>query len=170
MRRDFSRVNIKPLGLVLLAFCVGISWTGCASKTKTHVPSKVVTVGNNTYSITRSAGNGFNRDTDALRAEAQDEAAQYCAAQGKQLKVISLTSNRPMMAMGYASATIVFKALAANDPELTAPASASVGGSDRTPTGDLYSELMKLDELHKKGILTDEEFQSEKTKVLNRSK
>ena len=35
-----------------------------------------------------------------------------------------------------------------------------------TPTKDVYSELMKLDELRKKGILTEEEFQTQKKKVL----
>jgi hypothetical protein len=34
---------------------------------------------------------------------------------------------------------------------------------------DLYTELTKLDDLRKKGIITDEEFEIEKAKVLNRS-
>ena len=36
-------------------------------------------------------------------------------------------------------------------------------------TDDLYEALLKLDDLRKKGILTDEEFQAEKKKVLSRS-
>ena len=36
-------------------------------------------------------------------------------------------------------------------------------------TGDLYNALMQLDDLRKKGVLTEEEFQSEKQKVLRRS-
>lgn len=36
------------------------------------------------------------------------------------------------------------------------------------PQRDVYSELMKLDDLRKKGILTDAEFEAEKAKVLAR--
>ena len=32
-----------------------------------------------------------------------------------------------------------------------------------------YSELVKLDDLRKKGILTDDEFQAEKKKLLSKS-
>jgi len=35
------------------------------------------------------------------------------------------------------------------------------------PTADMYSELIKLDELHKKGILTDAEFEEQKKKILS---
>ena len=34
-------------------------------------------------------------------------------------------------------------------------------------TDDLYAQLTKLDDLRKKGILTDEEFQAEKKKILS---
>lgn len=34
---------------------------------------------------------------------------------------------------------------------------------------DIYTELTKLDDLRKKGIITDEEFEAEKAKILNRS-
>ena len=39
-----------------------------------------------------------------------------------------------------------------------------------TATDSLYDELMKLDDLRKKGILTEDEFTAEKKKVLSRSK
>jgi hypothetical protein len=42
--------------------------------------------------------------------------------------------------------------------------------SEKPAAGDLYTELIKLDDLRKRGILTEEEFQAEKKKVLNRSK
>lgn len=38
------------------------------------------------------------------------------------------------------------------------------------PSGDLYSELKKLDELRKDGVITDDEFQSQKTKLLDQKK
>lgn len=38
------------------------------------------------------------------------------------------------------------------------------------PSGDLYSELKKLDQLRKDGIITDEEFQAQKKKLLDQKK
>ena len=34
-------------------------------------------------------------------------------------------------------------------------------------TKDIYSELIKLDDLRKRGIITDEEFNARKKKILN---
>lgn len=155
----------------------------------------VESLGNNTYSITRKAGSGFTRDTEKLKQEALDEAAAYCAAHQKELKVISATTSKPkLMFTGYATANVVFKALDAGDPELRAPvmttttsagatyapqapgtippSSATVettASPSHTSTDALYSDLMKLDELRKRGILTEEEFQAQKKKVLERS-
>ena len=83
------------------------------------------------------------------------------------------------MLMAIAKAKVVFKALDAGDPQLRSeptPAPmverpAAVAAAERPAVvGDLYGDLLKLDELRKKGILTEEEFQSEKRKVLERSK
>jgi hypothetical protein len=146
-------------------------------------------MGNDTYTVTRVAKTGFVRHTDELKAEALDDAAKFCAEQGKQLKVVTITESKPhVMFLGYAKASVIFKALNAGDPELKSelapvalaerPAPAVFPERPAPPviterpltTDELYAELMKLDELRKKDILTDEEFQSEKKKVLNRSK
>jgi hypothetical protein len=142
-------------------------------------------MGDNTYSITREAGSAFSRDLDKLKADAMDAAAKFCADQGKQMKVISVTGKMPMFATGYGRAKVVFKALSPGDPELTsapeapgAPPSAApayvappyVPPAERhLSTDDLYAQLTKLDDLRKKGILTDDEFQAEKKKLLSRS-
>ena len=128
-------------------------------------------MGNKTFTITHAATNGFDRDTDKLKTLVQEDAANYCAAQGKQLKIVDLTAKRPIFGMGYASAKIVFQALNPGETEQATGAAGSPGYAERpTSTGDMYNDLMKLDELRKKGILTDDEFQSEKKKVLERSK
>jgi hypothetical protein len=170
---DVFGVNKNTLGWILVAssFCVAL--TGYAA------PPKVESMGNDTYTVTRVAKTGFVRHTDELRAEALDDAAKFCADQGKQLKVVTVTESKPkIMFFGYANA---------GDPELKSePAPAALTGGTAAAyaerpappmiverpltTDELYSELTKLDDLRKKGILTDEEFQSEKRKVLNRSK
>jgi hypothetical protein len=148
---------------------------GYASTSHDNVEN-VVSMGGDTYSIRVEAKSAFNRDGDKLKAEASDAAANYCAAQGKVLKVVSLTGKVPMFSTGYANAKIVFKALSPGDPELSSPPpSATAGSASVAPaarqltTDELYNELMKLDDLRKKGILSDEEFQAEKKKVLSHS-
>lgn len=126
-------------------------------------------MGNNTFSITQTATNGFRRDTEKLEADVKADAEKYCAAQGKQLKVVDLTSKMPFFATGYASAKIVFQALTAAEIEQAA-AVAPAEAARPSGTVNLYSDLIKLDELRQKGILTDDEFQAEKKKILARSK
>lgn len=137
----------------------------------------VVSMGDNTYAITREAGTTFSRDTEALKAQAKEDAAKFCATQGKQLQVVDILVHKPLITMGYVQAKIIFKAVDARNPSLTSePAPVAVGEkptpvvvSEKPATGDLYTELIKLDDLRKRGILTEEEFQAEKKKVLSRS-
>ncbi len=137
-------------------------------------------MGSDTFSITREARTAFTRDTDKLKEDATAAAQRFCESQGKQMRVLSLTGKVPRFATGYAYAKIVFKALPAGDPGLTEPlpTEAPAGGVVTTvvvqktltaTTDDLYNALVKLDDLRKKGILSDEEFQSEKKKLLNKS-
>jgi hypothetical protein len=136
----------------------------------------MVPLGDNTFAITVEASSAFKRDTAVLKERAQDAAAKYCATQGKTLKVISLSAEKPWFSLGFPSARIVFKALNPGEVETVVPASATAGPTaTMTPearsltTTEMYDDLVKLDDLHKKGILTDEEFQGEKRKILNRS-
>ncbi len=165
-------MNIKSSGRIFSAFWIYIALLGCVAVAKAPVAATVVPMGDDTFSITREAPNAFHRDTDKLKAEVSEDAAQYCAAQGKQLKVISLTSEKPWVGLGYTNAKIVFKALNAGEVEPTAAtAETSVEMHEKAlSTDELVSALTKLDDLRKKGILTDDEFQSEKKKILSRSK
>jgi hypothetical protein len=138
-------------------------------------------LGDNTFTATRQAKTAFNRDVDQLTAEAKQDAAAYCAKLGKQLKVTGIDVDKPKFSLGYVSVKVTFKALESGDPALSAndtvvvtdvrkKTAATTTTVTYNPTTDLYNDLMKLDDLRKKGILTDEEFQAEKKKVLSRSK
>jgi Short C-terminal domain len=171
-RGDGSPVKIKPLHWILSASFLCVALIGRASSHDTV--GNPVSMDNHTYSITCEATNAFMRDEDVLKADASAAAAKFCAAQGKQLKVISITSKMPNFSLGYGRVKITFMALDANDPMLLAtvsPAGEMVPA--RAPrnltTDELVAELTKLDDLRKKGILTDEEFQAEKKKVLSHS-
>jgi hypothetical protein len=173
-------VNSRTLGKLLSVsfMCVGL--TGYASSHDNV--GDVVSMGNNTYSIKVEAKNALHRDVDMLKTEANEAAANYCAEHSKEFKLVSLTDKVPTFGLGYAYAKITFKALSPGDPELTAPAPSVVaaGGTGyvaasaapverHLTTDELYSELVKLDDLRKKGILTDDEFQAEKKKLLSHS-
>ena len=172
-------MNSRTLGKLLSASCLCVALTGYASSHDNV--EDAVSLGNNTYSIKVEAKNALHRDTDVLRSEANDAAAGYCADHGKVLKLVSLTDKVPTFGLGYAYAKITFKALNPGDPDLTAappPPPGSVVYVAAAPaapverhltTDELYSELVKLDDLRKKGILTDDEFQAEKKKLLTHS-
>lgn len=177
------RVKKLPQFTLLLWLCLCAAVPSYAGGSHT----KLVEHGDNTYSYTREAATTFNRDVEQLTAEAKEDAAKFCAGKGKQAKVVSIVVNKPWYTLGFATATVTFKALEAGDPELAEAASVPVVNARKktktppvvappptptlpAPVSDLYTDLLKLDDLRKKGILTEEEFQTEKQKVLSRSK
>ena len=170
-------MNRLPLVRILSTSLLFVGLSGSVSAST----SKQVSLGGNTYSVTREASSAFKRDIEALQAEAEADAAKYCTEHGKQLKVITTSTDRPRFSLGYATAKVIFKALDAGDPELTsapvpvaatdsAPAPVASGVIPQGPPGDLYTDLLKLDDLRKRGILTDKEFNAEKKKLLKRSR
>jgi hypothetical protein len=158
-------VNLKLASLFVLASLIGGVVAGCASN------AQIVAMGHNTYSITRQAVTAFSWNAQELKSEVRDEAAEFCAAKGKQLKVVELTAQKPGEGNGFAKARIVFQAVdapvegsrAANAPD--SRASNAPDSVDR-----LYSDLKKLNELRQEKILTNEEFQGQKQKVLDQAK
>lgn len=166
----------------IVIICTCLALVGCASN------SGVVAIGNNTYMVTRQAATGFS-GSGTLKADAVQEAATFCQKQGKQMKVVAITEAKPPYILAnFPKAEVVFKALDAGDPELKndsaydpsgiqikvgepPPTRASIDiNQKQTTADDLYTQLTHLDELHKKGILTDAEFEAEKKKILSQSK
>ena len=173
-----TRMRHLPLS-GLASLCLLATAVTAAASSK----SKIDDLGDNTYAVTREATTAFDRDVEKFKDEAKDDAAKFCAGKGKTMKIVALTSDRPHIGGGFTYAKLTFKALDANDPELTAPppapltapVSMAAGGVIAPATlptypGDLYTELLKLDDLRKRGLLTDKEFEQEKKKLLKRSK
>jgi len=141
--------------------------------------STLETMSDDTFAYTRQGSTAFDRDIEKLTNKAKEDAAKLCASKGKQLKILDIAEEKPFFSLGYAKVKVTFKALDAGDP-LLASNDPVVGHSVKdtreavtvrsSGTNDLYNDLLKLDDLRKRGILTDEEFQAEKKKVLNRSK
>ncbi len=171
---------MKILRLVVVV--AGGLFLGVLSSSAAGTKSEPVKLGDNTYSIERHAATTFNRDVDQFANEAREAAEQFCAAQGKKMKVLSMKTERPFYTLGYARATLTFMAVDPNAPDSPAPPESAASPSGATtnpgaapadthsPTGDLYNDLLKLDDLRKRGILTDKEFQKEKKKLLDRER
>lgn len=68
------------------------------------------------------------------------------------------------------SGTVVKLAEGGSPPAKPASSTAGRAGSTPAPAGneqDVYDQLIKLDQLRKQGILTEQEFQAEKAKILS---
>jgi Short C-terminal domain len=162
--------------LAWLALPLGLLAVTCRADTN----PEIVPLGHDTYALTRWANNGFTRNTEKLKAQALEDATAYCAKLHKELKVVSTTTARPAVPLtGFASAKVVFKVLDATDPELHAPVPAPTpvaavpvaveNATSRTETDVLYKDLMELDDLRKHGLLTEEEFQAKRKKLVEKS-
>jgi hypothetical protein len=139
-------------------------------------------IGPDTYTIGTS-----NEISPAwAKKSALKDAEEYCQSKGQYVMPIQSRTGGHVDSMGDNIATydFTFRCLAANDPELTRPelrdpttninVNENVRISDETANrgskddSDLYTELQKLDQLRKDGILTEEEFQQQKKKVLEK--
>jgi len=132
----------------------------------------VVSMGDDTFSVTREAPNTFKRDTDPLKQAAMEEAEKFCREKGMQVKVVTWSVYKPRLISGYANAKLVFKMVNPGEQQgASAPAQLPTESAAlaSTESGDLYTELLKLDDLRKKGILTEKEFAAAKKKALKRA-
>lgn len=97
----------------LLAVALLVS--GCASN------SGVVPIGTDTFMVSRQAATGFS-GSGTLKAEAFQEANQYCAGQHKRLQVVSTSEAQPPYVFGnFPKAEIQFMCLDVGDAELARP-------------------------------------------------
>lgn len=155
-----------------LLFFATIVIGGCASH------SGVVPIGKDTFMVSRQAATGFS-GSGTLKAEAFQEATRYCEQSGKLLQVISThEASPPYILANFPKAEIQFMCLTSADSELGRPrlaksADTTVEIKDGRSSSvqpakskDVYAELIKLDDLRKKGIITEVEFNVEKKKLL----
>jgi hypothetical protein len=146
--------------LVLLG--VSGQLTGCASN------SGVVQMGSDSYMVSRQAASGFT-GMSTLKADAMREAYARCQQTGQSVEVVETVDAKPPYIFGnFPKTEIRFKCV----NEVRSPrgtAGAQIDGVEASPkASSLYEELNKLDELRKRGLLTEEEFNAEKQKLLSR--
>jgi hypothetical protein len=89
--------------------------SGCASN------SGVVPIGPDTFMVSRQAATGFS-GLGTLKADAFQEANQYCIKQNKNIRVVNTSESSPPYVMGnFPRAEVQFMCLEKSDAELTRP-------------------------------------------------
>jgi hypothetical protein len=149
---------------------------GCAAN------PPVTSLSPDTYMITRIDKGGIFGNAAAMKADVIREASEFASRQGKVAVPLFVheTPLRPCPAC-WASIEYQFRVVAPSDPEVrrtsltpVAPRS-EVLIENRTPASarpaptqarDLYSEMLKLDDLRKRGLLSDAEFDAQKARLL----
>ncbi len=178
-----------PSVRLVAALTVGIVLLGSLGPAAKGAEPTPVPMGDNTYSLTRKAGFAFLRNTKKLEKLARMDAIEFCAGMGRRMKEVSMTSKKASpITGGISEATLVFKALDPSDPEfarlpapITGPASApaatqwsgraagapvgasepGVGGAEASQRQlEGISDADLLVELHRRGVLSDAEFEA----------
>jgi hypothetical protein len=165
------------LRLVLLLCAISLAGvvTGCANP-------GIVKLSPDTYMLSRTDKGGVFGNASAMKADVIREANEFAARQGKIAIPISLNDS-PMYIGHFASVDYQFRVVDASDPkaqrvnlvprpdvviEKTEKTSVDVRTKDQTNRQkDVYAELIRLDDLRKRGILSEAEFEAQKKKLLD---
>jgi len=166
---------MKIRSTLLLAFLTVMAvLMGCANP-------GIVKLSQDTYMLSRTDKGGVFGNTSAMKADVIREANEFAASQGKIAIPISLNES-PMYIGHFASVDYQFRVVDESDPEArrinlvprpnvviekTEKTTMDVNTKDQTNRPkDIYPELLKLDDLRKRGILSQEEFDAQKKKLL----
>ncbi len=141
----------------------------------------IVKISPDTYLLSKEDHAGIFGSMAQLKTEVIQEANTFAEAQGKVAIPIS-TFEKPVgnTPGSWARFDYQFRVVAKDDPEarrtsLKPRPDLVIEKSEKTdvrlkdlsqPRRDIYTELLKLDDLHKRGVLTDAEFEQEKKKLL----
>ena len=171
--------NAKVLLWIIVLLPVAV-FTGCKS-------TDFVQLSPDTYMLTVEDHAGiFGGSAASLESRTIREADAFAASKGKIAIPVDMKQNPVGGFRQWPSCQYQFEVLDTNDPaaqrtSLTPRADIVVEKTDKIAADirtredanrkpDLYTELTKLDDLRKRGIITDEEFASQKQKLLNQTK
>lgn len=139
-------------------------------------PGTVVQLSPDTYMVSRTDKGGAFGSASAMKVDAIREASEFAAGQGKVAIPLHIRE-APAAPGGFASVEYQFRVLDKSDPEarrvsVVPRSDAAAERAEKSESGgidvraNLYSELIRLDELRRRGILTEAEFDAQKRKLL----
>lgn len=151
------------------ALIAGLTLAGCANP-------GIVQIAPDTYMISRTDKGGIFGNASAMKAEAFQEANDFAAAKGKVAIPVTVQEQPMRVGAGFASIDIQFRTVEPNSPEaknfrLTQRPDVVIEKNERSTVNvnnkpDTYSELLKLDDLLKRGIINQSEFDAQKRRLL----
>jgi hypothetical protein len=154
---------------VPLFVCAMLVLSGCAGL-------NITPLSQDTYMASKTSAGGVFVSMAALKSEVISAANEFAEKKGKVAVPISAESS-PVMPLRNPSFEYQFKLVEKNSPEakggaLLPAASLVVEKSERVTTTheksqDVAAELARLDELRKRGVITEEEFTVLKSRLLD---
>jgi hypothetical protein len=145
----------------------------------------IVQLSPDTYLLTETNYAGMFYNHAKMKAKVIQEANDFAGKQGKIAIPVNMTDNPPVPGQSMPNIEYQFRVVAKDDPEarrtslekrpdvvIRKDENIKVDVHTKNESSpqpvDTYTELLKLDDLRKKGILTDSEFEAQKAKVLSR--
>jgi hypothetical protein len=155
---------------VLLPVVLALLLVSCAST------NEIVSVSKDTYIVSGWGKSPGGYSGAEVKAAAIAKAGRFCADQDRQIQVVS-ASQRDMSFGVNATAELQFMCLEKSDADFKrstvrreADAAVEVrkdiNVSAPPSEKSLYEELLNLDDLRKRGIITEAEFEAQKAKLL----
>lgn len=145
----------------LLAASVAALLAGCANP-------GIVQISADTFMLAKTDRRGIFGNSSGLKAEVVSEANAFAAERGK-VAVALVGRETPMQPGRFAAFEYQFRLVDPDSPEArggsTRETSVSVQVNSQAPR-DLHAELLKLDDLRKRGLLTEAEFETQKRRLL----
>ena len=141
----------------MLITSIALTLTACGN-------TGIVPMDGDTYMVSeKKAKVGFVNASEES-ASVYRQANEFCSQQGKEVETLDLQTV-DSGAMRSASATLQFRC-ADTASAVEASSTEAPAADDPTNTDELYSEILKLDDLRQRGLITDEEFEQEKKELL----
>jgi Short C-terminal domain len=137
-------------------------------------------MGNDTYMISQTSAGGVFRSMSSLKTSVIERANAFAASKGK--VAIPLASKEAPAYPGHMpNFEYQFRLVDKNDPRAEGGAllprpdmvvemhqtTPVAQGNAPSKSTDTYTELLKLDDLRKRGIISDSEFEAQKQKILS---
>lgn len=139
-----------------------------------------VRIAPDTYLISKTDKGGIFGNASRMKAKAIQEANDFAESQGKAAIAIS-SKETPMRPGQFATFEYQFRVVDKSDPEFrrvtlkerpdlviedNKKIDVTINKNELPEEKDLYNDLIKLEDLRERGILTQEEFEAEKKKLL----
>lgn len=158
-----------------LAVAATLYLTGCAT-------ADVVPMGTDTYMISQTSAGGVFTNMGALKSKVMARANEFAGSKGK-VAIPVAARESPAYPGHMPNFEYQFRLVDKNDPRATgaglvktpdvvienrgqqSPA-VIVNNGTEGKSKDVYSELIKLDDLRKKGIISESEFSTQKQRLL----